>query len=203
MLPTVTGVAGRSQPPGILSRMLGVVGCPTFRPAQIRFSTAALRLAGGFGTRSAAPPCGSAAMARHYVTVTDSATVTLRLPLTALMGVFALIVCMTPVALGVPGLQVLYLLPAAWAVWLVRTRTVVGPEAMVAYRVWGSRRINWSDLAGLRIDDRARVWAVLHGGDEVGLPAVQVGDLSILAANSGGRLPDPLAEVSEPPAFEG
>ncbi|MFZ0119260.1 MAG: PH domain-containing protein [Pseudonocardiaceae bacterium] len=134
--------------------------------------------------------------------VTESATVTFRVPLTALIGVFGLLVCMTPVAFGVPGLQVMYLGPLALAVWLVRTRTVVGPETMVAYRVRGSRSIAWSDIAGLRIDDRSRVSAVLRAGDEVGLPTVRARDLPVLAALSQGRLPDLLGEVRERPASE-
>lgn len=134
--------------------------------------------------------------------MTESATVTFRLPLTSLIGVFGLIVCMTPVALGVPGLQVLYLGPLALAVWLVRTRTVVGPEHMVAYRVWDSRSIAWADLAGLRIDARSRVCAVLHAGDEVRLPTVRAAHLPILVALSQGRLPDSLARVGERPASE-
>ena len=134
--------------------------------------------------------------------VTEPATVTFRLPLTSLIGVFGLIVCMTPVAFGVPGLQVLYLGPLALAVWLVRTRTVVGPETMVAHRVWGSRQIAWSDIAGLRIDDRSRISAVLRAGDDVRLPTLRARDLPLLVALSHGRLPESLAEASERPASE-
>ena len=133
------------------------------------------------------------------MTVTDSTTVTIRLPLTALLGIFGLIVCMTPVAFGVPGLQVLYLVPVILGLWLVRTRTVVGPETVVAHRLWGSRRMAWSDLAGLRVDSQSRIWAVLHAGDEVGLPAVRARHLPILASISGGRLPASLAESDERP----
>jgi hypothetical protein len=134
--------------------------------------------------------------------VTEPATVTFRLPLTSLIGVFGLIVCMTPLAFGVPGLQVLYLGPLALAVWLVRTRTVVGPETMVAHRVWGSRRIAWSDIAGLRIDDRSRISAVLRAGDDVRLPTLRARDLPLLVALSHGRLPESLGEASERPASE-
>jgi hypothetical protein len=74
---------------------------------------------------------------------------------------------------------------------------------MVAYQVWDSRQITWSDLAGLRIDARSRVWAVLRGGDEVRLPMVRARDLPVLAAISGGRLPDPLTDIGERPAPEG
>jgi Bacterial PH domain len=132
--------------------------------------------------------------------VTDPTTVTFRLPLTALLGIFGLTICMTPVAFGIPGLQVLYLLPLMLGVWLVRTRTVVGPETVVAYRVWGSQRMAWSDLAGLRVDSQSRIWAVLHAGDEVGLPAVRARHLPTLAAVSGGRLPASLAESDERPS---
>jgi hypothetical protein len=125
--------------------------------------------------------------------VTESLKATFRRPLTALIGVFGLTVCVTPVAFGAPGLQVLYLVPLGVAIWLVRTRTVVDRDTIVARRVVGSSRISWSDLHGLRIDDRSRIWAVLHGGEEVGLPAVRARDLPLLAALSGGRLPDPLA----------
>ena len=144
-------------------------------------------------------PIWRSAIARHYVTVTDSTTVTFRLPLTALLGIFGLIVCMTPVAFGAPGLQVLYVVPLILGLWVVRTRTVVGPETVVAHRVWGSQRMAWSDLAGLRVDSQSRIWAVLHAGDEVGLPAVRARHLPILAAISGGRLPASLAESDERP----
>ena len=125
--------------------------------------------------------------------MTESLTATFRRPLTALLGVFGLTVCVTPVAFGAPGLQVLYLVPLGVAIWLVRTRTVVDRDTVVAHRVLGSRRIVWSDLHGFRIDGRSRIWAVLHGGEEVGLPAVRARDLPLLATLSGGRLPDPLA----------
>lgn len=134
--------------------------------------------------------------------MTDSTPVTFRRPLTALIGVFGLVVCITPVAFGVPGLQVLYLVPLGIAIWLVRTRTVVGAETVVAHRVLGSRRVTWSDLRGLRIDDRSRVWAVLNDGEEVGLPAVRARNLPALAALSLGRLPDPLSVPGEQPAPE-
>ena len=134
--------------------------------------------------------------------MTGSATVTVRLPLTALIGVLGLIVCMTPVAFGAPGLQVLYLVPLILAYWVVRTRTVVGPETLVTYRAWGSQRFTWSDLAGLRVDERSRVWAVQHSGEEVRLPAVRARHIPMLAAISGGRLPAALAEAPERPAAE-
>jgi hypothetical protein len=110
---------------------------------------------------------------------------------------------MTPVAFGAPGLQLLYLVPLSLAYWVIRTRTVVGPETLLTYRVWGSQRLSWSDLAGLRVDDQSRVWAVRHDGHEVGLPAVRARHIPVLAVISGGRLPAPLAETVERPPAEG
>ncbi|MGH3887822.1 MAG: PH domain-containing protein [Pseudonocardiaceae bacterium] len=135
--------------------------------------------------------------------MTDSATVTFRRPLTALIGVFGLVVCMTPVAFGLPGLQVLYLVPLGVAIWVVRSRTVVGPDTVVVHRVLGSQRVQWSELKGLRMDDRSRVWAVLLDGEELALPAVRARDLSLVAAASRGRLPDPQSTATEHPAAEG
>ena len=148
-------------------------------------------------------PIWVATTARHYGTVNESAPVTFRLPLTALLGVFGLIVCMTPVAFGAPGLQVLYLVPLLLGFWLVQTRTVVGPDTVVVHRVWGSQRIGWSDLAGLRVDDQSRIWAVLHAGNEVRLPAVRTRHLPMLAALSGGRLPATLNEADRKPTAQG
>ncbi|MBV9061253.1 MAG: PH domain-containing protein [Pseudonocardiales bacterium] len=136
-------------------------------------------------------------------TMTDSARVTIRLPLTALLGVFGLVVCMTPVAFGAPGLQVLYLVPLSLGFWVVRNRTVVGPDAVVVHRVWGSQRMPWSELSGLRVDDQSRIWAVLQGGDEVGLPAVRARHLPVLAAVSGGRLPATFSDAGEQPTTRG
>lgn len=136
-------------------------------------------------------------------TMTDSGRVTIRLPLTALLGVFGLIICMTPVAFGAPGLQVLYLVPLSLGFWVVQNRTVVGRDMVIAHRVWGSQRIIWSELAGLRVDDQSRIRAVLHSGDEVGLPAVRARHLPILAALSGGRLPATFNEADERPTMTG
>ncbi|MGH3776665.1 MAG: PH domain-containing protein [Pseudonocardiaceae bacterium] len=129
--------------------------------------------------------------------MTDSTPVTFRRPLTTLIGVFGLVVCMTPVAFGAPGLQLLYLLPLGVAIWVVRSRTVVGPDTVVVHRVLGSRQVLWSELKGLRMDDRSRVRAVLLDGEELALPAVRARDLSLVATASRGLLPDPLAATGE------
>lgn len=137
-------------------------------------------------------PCHDGVVSGDQGVTNESPTVTLRPPLTGLIAVWGLAVCVTPVAFGMPGLQVLYLGPLAAAVWLLRTRTVAGSEKIMTRRVLGARDIAWSEVAGLRVDGRSRVWAVLHGGEEIRLPAVRVRDLPALSSASQGRLPDPL-----------
>ena len=119
--------------------------------------------------------------------------VTFRLPTIGLVGVFALVLCATPVAFAAPGLQAVYLVPLALGVWLLRTRTVVDPASLRVHGLLRTRRLSWHDVARLRVPDRAWVHAVLADGAEVALPAVRARDLPRLAAASGGRIPDPTA----------
>ena len=120
-------------------------------------------------------------------------TATFRIPLTALLGVFALAIGATPLALTVPGLQVLYVLPIGLAVWLLRTRTVASSDALVAHRMLRSRRLPWGEVDRLRVAERSWCRAVLSTGEEVALPAVRARDLPVLAVVSGGRITDPSA----------
>ncbi len=120
-------------------------------------------------------------------------TATFRIPLTALLGVFALAVGATPLALTVPGLQVLYVLPIGLAVWLLRTRTVASSDALVAHRMLRSRRLPWGEVDRLRVAERSWCRVVLSTGEEVALPAVRARDLPVLAVVSGGRITDPSA----------
>jgi hypothetical protein len=120
-------------------------------------------------------------------------TATFRIPLTALLGVFALAIGATPLALTVPGLQVLYVLPIGLAVWLLRTRTVASSDALVAHRMLRSRRLPWGEVDRLRVAERSWCRAVLSTGEEVTLPAVRARDLPVLAVVSGGRITDPSA----------
>ncbi len=113
-------------------------------------------------------------------------------PLVVLFAL-ALAVCATPVAFGAPFLWLVYLVPLGIVVWVLRTRTVADAEGLRVRRVAGGRRVGWDAVTALRLDDRARVHAVLDGGEELALPAVHVRDLHVLAVASGGRVPDPSA----------
>ena len=105
----------------------------------------------------------------------------------------ALAFCATPVAFGAPFLWLVYLVPVGIIAWTLRTRTVVDAEGLRVRRLVGGRHVPWESVRGVRLDDRARVHAVLADDDELTLPAVRVRDLSVLSVASGGRLPDPAA----------
>jgi hypothetical protein len=120
-----------------------------------------------------------------------------RIPILALFAVALLASCITPVAFAAPGLPLLYLVPLGIAMWVVRTRTTVDATGLVVRRVFSRRVIPWSHVRSLRVIDRSQVRAVLDSGDEQPLPAVHPRDLPVLAAASGGHLPDPTAESNQ------
>jgi hypothetical protein len=119
-------------------------------------------------------------------------------PLT-LVAPVAFAVFAVPFAFGAPYLWLVYLVPIAVVWWILRTRTVVDPDAVTVRRMFDTRRVPWTSISSLRLlpatrSRGARVSAVLTSGGELPLPAVHVRDLSQLAAASGGRLPDPAGE---------
>lgn len=124
----------------------------------------------------------------------------------ALLGVALLAVCIAPIAgpwtvgravdggATGAGLQVLgwllFLVPVLVTVWILRVRTVIGPDGVRSVRVGGSTAIAWDALAGIRLGRNGAVYAVRTDGSEVRLPAVTVSQLPRVAAASGGRIPD-------------
>jgi hypothetical protein len=111
-------------------------------------------------------------------------------PLTVLFAI-AFVVCATPVALTVPGMAVLYLIPIGLVAWVLRVRTTVDQDSIVARGALRTRRVAWADVTALHLRTRSRVSAVLSSGSELPLPAVHTRDLPLLAMACGGRLPDP------------
>ena len=107
------------------------------------------------------------------------------------IAVITLAVCVMPVAVTVPGMLVLFLIPIGLFCWIVRTRTTVDADTVVVRGLLRSRRVAWADITAVRLRTRSRVSAVLVGGAELPLPAVHVRDLPLLSSVSGGRLPDP------------
>jgi len=118
-----------------------------------------------------------------------------RIPPLTILGAVLLAVCATPVAFGAPWFWLVYLLPVAVVVWVLRVRTVVDADGLTVRRIVGSRRVPWSEIRSLHLRDKGGVRAVLTDGAELPLPSVRVRDLPQLAAASGGHL-----SVSAPPS---
>jgi len=124
----------------------------------------------------------------HDDGVSDEPRAVFRISPLASLGAVLLAVCVTPVAFGAPYLWLIYLLPVAVVVWVVRVRTVVEPEALTVRRFVGSRRVPWSKIRSLHLRDKGGVRALLTDGSELPLRCVRVRDLPQLAAASGGHL---------------
>jgi hypothetical protein len=117
-----------------------------------------------------------------------SERVVFRIPPLTILGAVLLTVCATPVAFGAPWFWLVYLLPLAVVVWVLRVRTTVDPDALTVRRLVRSRRVPWSEIRSLHLRDKGGVRAVLTDGAELPLPSVRVRDLPQLAAASGGHL---------------
>jgi Bacterial PH domain len=119
-----------------------------------------------------------------------------RIPGTAVLAALLLAAGATPFAWGAPGFFLIYLVPVGLVVWVLRTRTTADADGLAVRRVFTRRALPWTKLKGLRLTKRAEVRAVLTDGTEVALPAVRTRHLPALALISGGRLDDPLPDVT-------
>ena len=123
----------------------------------------------------------------------NGAEIRFRTSRTALVAVLAFALCVLPLASAAPALAVLWVLPIAAAAWVLRTGVDVDTGGLTVRAVLGSRRIGWDEVAGLAADARGRLSAVRRTGGAVRLPVVRARHLPLLAAASGGRVPDPTA----------
>jgi hypothetical protein len=114
-----------------------------------------------------------------------------RIPAVALLAAGLTAVCATPFAFAAPGLQAVYLLPVGFAYWVVRNRTTVDSEKLVARGTFGKRVVAWNDVKAIKVAPKGWLSAVLADDSLVRLPAVRAGHLPALASVSGGRIPDP------------
>jgi hypothetical protein len=119
----------------------------------------------------------------------------LRMSRTSLVPVALLFVCVIPLATARLWTLVFLVIPLAVAVWALRTGVDIDDSALTVRGAIGSRRVPWSQLAGIRIGARRALWLVTTQGTEIRLPVLRVGDLPRLAALSGGRIraPEPAA----------
>ncbi len=121
-----------------------------------------------------------------------------RLPRTSYLVLVFLVLGVTPIALyGGAGesppakislLTLLYLLPILAGVYIGRTATRVDAEGITVRAIFGSRRLRWAEVEGLSVTGR-NVYAVIDGG-AIRLPCVHQRDLTLIAAVSGGHLPE-------------
>jgi PH (Pleckstrin Homology) domain-containing protein len=125
-----------------------------------------------------------------------------RIPATALLAAGLIAICVTPVAWAIPGLQTLYVLPLGYAYWVVRNRTTVDEEKLVARGTFASITVPWSEVKSIRLVQKGWLKAVCSNDAEVTLPAVRIMHLPALSLVSGGRVPDPSAVTPEPEAEE-
>lgn len=119
-----------------------------------------------------------------------------RMPQVAIMAALFAMLCATPFAWAAPGLAAVYLLPIAFIVWVVRTRTVADASGLSVRTMFGERELPWSEIKGLALTPRAKVRAVLSDGSEAALPFVRPRHLPVLAVVSQGRISDPLAATA-------
>jgi hypothetical protein len=117
--------------------------------------------------------------------------VRIRTSRSGLLAVVALAVCTLPLASSAPWLAVLWLLPIGVGAWVLRSGVDVDPDGLIVRALLGSRRVRWDDVAGLRAEPSGRLAVVLREGGAIRLPTVRARHLPLLAAGSGGRVPDP------------
>ncbi|MGI5505223.1 PH domain-containing protein [Lentzea sp. CA-135723] len=121
-----------------------------------------------------------------------------RIPATALLAAGLIAICVTPVAWAIPGLQALYVLPLGYAYWVLRNRTTVTEEEIVARGAFGTTTLRWTDVKSIRLVQKGWLRAVRQDDSEVTMPAVRFMHLPALHVISGGLVPDPTAKDEEP-----
>jgi hypothetical protein len=110
----------------------------------------------------------------------------------ALLAVLLLAVCVIPLATASWWLLGLFAVPALALAWVQRAGVDIDPAGVTVRALLGRRRIDWSDVAGVRAGNRGDLWLVLTTGRRLRLPTARARHLPLIAAASGGRLPSPL-----------
>ena len=82
-------------------------------------------------------------------------------------------------------------LPILASAAVVRLRTVADHDTVTARTLLSSRTVGWDEVEGLRFERTSWARAHLKDGTELMLPAVTFAMLPLLAAASGGRVPNP------------
>jgi hypothetical protein len=115
----------------------------------------------------------------------------------ALVAVGFLALCLSPIAFQGGPWFLLFLVPLAVAVWVVRSRTRVDEDGVHVRRVVGTRSLGWSEVSGLRLPEKGWVRAVPADGAELELRGVRIRDLGRIGEASGGRISAPSPAEAE------
>ncbi|MCV7154274.1 PH domain-containing protein [Mycolicibacterium pyrenivorans] len=122
----------------------------------------------------------------------ESTPVVIRISPMAHLAVALLAFAMLSVVFAGPGWWALLLvIPVMLSLVIVRYRTTADRETVTARTLLGSEKLRWDDIDGLRFGRRAWAVARRRDGTEISLPAVTFATLPLLAAASGGRVPNP------------
>ncbi|WP_231502962.1 PH domain-containing protein [Blastococcus sp. URHD0036] len=115
----------------------------------------------------------------------------LRMSRTALLPVLVLFVCTLPLLAAAWWGVFVLLIPVVAAVWVLRVGVDVDADAVTVRSLVGSRRVPWTEVAGIRAGDRGALWLVTTRRTEIRLPVLRARDLPGLAELSGGRIDVP------------
>jgi hypothetical protein len=127
----------------------------------------------------------------------------IRIPQTQYLGVLVLVFCVFFPFVGWPAaLFWLWLFPIAAVAWIARTRTTMSDDGLDLQTVFGSRHLDWPQVAGVTIPKRGFVKAHLTDDTDVKLPAVGYDRLRDLIRASSGRIPDLFAAEAAARAAE-
>ena len=128
----------------------------------------------------------------HHSDVAEKLSkVVFRLPPTANLAPLLLLVTATPFAFAAPYLWLVYIVPVALIVWIMRNRTTADPEGLYARYTFSHRTLTWDQLTSLKLERRGKVSAVTGDSTVTPLPGVRLRHMSLLSQLSGGRIPDP------------
>ena len=115
----------------------------------------------------------------------------MRMSRTALLPVLVLAICVLPLTAAAWWGLLALLIPLVAAAWVLRVGVDIDDDAVTARSLVGSRRVPWSEVAGIRVGDRGALWLVTTGRTEVRLPVLRARDLPRVSALSGGRIDVP------------
>lgn len=93
--------------------------------------------------------------------------------------------------LALPWLTPMLIIPVLASVAIVRLRTVAKRDTVTARSLLKSTTVGWDEIKGLKFVKGSWARAELRNGRELSLPAVSFSTLPLLAAASGGRVPNP------------